>query len=382
MTIQHVHDDDCADVCAELKRAVEVGGDCRVPFAAPDLPASTTEHACPGARPIGDLDDAIRAIGATALAPPPDEGDPVGVVVIDTALSGRKEWAPGDAALKRIRTPELDKDTSHAGRILRLIRQIAGNDDNQVRCYLVPALPEPWSLEPNTWLSTMVDACRTLKQEIAIERAGDDSPRNWLLVNAWAVHDYRWDLPFGTPESYRGNPDHPVHQSIRDLSGDGIDIVFAAGNCGQFCPSIRCGSNDRGPDVSLGGANGHPDVLTVGAVQVNDTWLGYSSQGPARWLDRAREGGSAWIAKPDICAPSHFANADEGGRVATGTSTACALAAGAVALIRRTHPARHVPPTRLREVLRESARPVAPSHPNERTGFGVLDCTEALSRLP
>ena len=61
-----------------------------------------------------------------------------------------------------------------------------------------------------------------------------------------------------------------------------VDVVFAAGNCGEFCPAPRCGKVDRVPGHSIWGANSSSAVITAGAVLTNEMWLGYSSQGPGQ----------------------------------------------------------------------------------------------------
>nr|WP_262984679.1 hypothetical protein [Nostoc sp. PA-18-2419] len=55
----------------------------------------------------------------------------------------------------------------------------------------------------------------------------------------------------------------------------------------------RCGS-DTGSNKSIWGANGHPRVMTVGAVNKNEEIIGYSSQGPAAFDPK----------KPDFCSIS------------------------------------------------------------------------------
>jgi hypothetical protein len=61
----------------------------------------------------------------------------------------------------------------------------------------------------------------------------------------------------------------------------GIIVTFAAENCGSKCPpGDRCDS-DVGPGKSIWGANGHPKLVTVGAANILEEWIGYTSQGPA-----------------------------------------------------------------------------------------------------
>ena len=48
----------------------------------------------------------------------------------------------------------------------------------------------------------------------------------------------------------KGLPGYPVDPFIDIIEAFGrqnIDMVFAAGNCGEACPDDRCGPNDYGP---------------------------------------------------------------------------------------------------------------------------------------
>lgn len=105
---------------------------------------------------------------------------------------------------------------------------------------------------------------------------------------------------------------------------EGMIVLFAAGNGGQSSPSTWCGG-ETGPGKSIWGVNGHPRVIAVGAVNKDEQLVGYSSQGPVA-LDEHR---------PDFCGISHFAGyfcSD------SGTSAACAVAAGVVALLKQARP--------------------------------------------
>jgi subtilisin family serine protease len=155
-----------------------------------------------------------------------------------------------------------------------------------------------------------------------------------------------------------------------------LDVVFAAGNCGEFCPSQRCGGLDRGPGHSIWGANAHPLVITAGAVLTDETWLGYSSQGP----------GPVALAtqKPDFCAPSQFCETNDASVLNSGTSAACAMTAGVLAAL-RSNPAWDqftVTPATMKAALITSARKTLGPAWNERLGYGILDAAKAIAQLP
>jgi hypothetical protein len=197
--------------------------------------------------------------------------------------------------------------------------------------------------------------------------------RPWVLVNAWAAfnlgNEHRRAEPGAAnhPLNYSANPEHPLNIIIGQAAGK-HDVVFAAGNCGQFCPSQRCGVNDVGPGRSIIGANSHPDVLTVGAVRTDGLWLGYSSQGP----------GALCREKPDVCAPSQFSDNEDAYAGNTGTSAACALAAGVVARLRGKWDGATFPPGELKRILIDTAfGRVELSRWDEQLGHGIINYTEA-----
>jgi hypothetical protein len=203
-------------------------------------------------------------------------------------------------------------------------------------------------------------------------RPGTSGP--WIFENAWAVYDRRSEYHIG---DYTDNPNHPFNLEVARAVTEKIDVVFAAGNCGLFCPDPFCGPKDRGPGASILGANSHPDVMTASAVRTDTIWLGYSSQGPGQpHLDPLRQ-------KPDFCAPSQFCEMHDARATNTGTSAACALSAGLVAALRRKWDASAVSPQRLKDVLKSTAQktrtgPVWPS----RLGDGILDAQAAYQNLP
>jgi hypothetical protein len=55
---------------------------------------------------------------------------------------------------------------------------------------------------------------------------------------------------------------------VVETTNEGIVVLFAAGNCGQKCGERLGYGSDRGPGMSIWGANRHPKVLTGGTVTV------------------------------------------------------------------------------------------------------------------
>src|SRR6185503_10959744 len=153
---------------------------------------------------------------------------------------------------------------------------------------------------------------------------------------------------------------------------EGIIVLFAAGNCGASCPDGRCGP-DNGPGRSIWGANGHPRVITVGAVNQNDRLVGYSSQGPAA-LDPN---------KPDFCSVTHFAgyfprvnpaHASDGG-----TSAATPIAAGVIALFKQCKPT--LTHDEAKNALKGTARDIGPTGWDQHSGSGIINAKAAYDSI-
>jgi hypothetical protein len=198
-----------------------------------------------------------------------------------------------------------------------------------------------------------------------------------VLVNAWGIFDTSTD-PTG---SYTRNTEpggHPmINMVTQAIEQDQLDIVFAAGNCGQFCPDQQCGRLDRGPGHSIWGANAHPLVLSVSGVRSDETWVGYASQGPGPELLAVR--------KPDLCAPTQFCETYDAAMLSSGTSAACAMAAGVVAALRGNPQWDQATVTSqaLKAALLAAARqPSGMSGWDNRLGFGIIDAAGAIAGLP
>jgi hypothetical protein len=202
----------------------------------------------------------------------------------------------------------------------------------------------------------------------------------WVIVNAWGVMNPEVDIRFS---DYADNPDNFLVNDMPRLDKAGIDVVFAAGNCGEPCPDRRCGSEDCGPGRSIFGLNAHPRVLTVGAVRSDGVPIAFSAQGPGRLAVKFYSNDEQARCKPDLCAPSHFRESDDAAELNTGTSAACGFAAGVIAALRSIAPdTEKLPPAMLRSVLRKTARRMGDvSGWDPRLGFGVIDATAAVDMV-
>ncbi len=186
-----------------------------------------------------------------------------------------------------------------------------------------------------------------------------------VISNSWGVFDPSWDFPAGHPGRYIDNPRHPFNLLVGVLASSGIDVVFAAGNCGAQCPDARC----SGTTATITGANALDDVLTVAGCDTGKQRVGYSSQGPS-------------IAgmpqqKPDVTAYTHFLGSEAFGANTpdSGTSAACPVAAGCVAALRTKVFYRSTPPGALIAQIKLTASQVPPTRPgwNPDYGHGIID---------
>ncbi len=180
-----------------------------------------------------------------------------------------------------------------------------------------------------------------------------------ILTNSWGIFQETWDRVYAT------DPNHVFTRKVVEALDEGILVLFAAGNCGGTCPDGRCGS-DSGPGRSIWGANGHPRVMTVGAVNKNEQFVGYSSQGPAA-LDRQ---------KPDFCSITHFAGYFDSD---SGTSAATPIAAGVVALLKQVKP--ELNQDQVKNLLRGTAKDIGPAGWDQHSGHGIIQAKRAFADL-
>jgi serine protease AprX len=204
--------------------------------------------------------------------------------------------------------------------------------------------------------ATMSDAIAGIQWAIEKYRA-TGTPH--ILCCGWGIyassHDYR----------YAQDVEHPLTRKISEAMDEGIIVLFAAGNGGLSSPSTRC-CDDVGPGNSIWGVNGHPRVMTVGAVNRDEELIGYSSQGPAA-LDEG---------KPDFCGVSHFAGYFSSD---SGTSAACAIVSGVVALLKQVRPT--LTQEAIKRLLKSTAKDLGPPGWDRHSGSGVIQAHAAYIQL-
>ena len=180
-----------------------------------------------------------------------------------------------------------------------------------------------------------------------------------ILSNSWGIFQESWDT------TYARNPNHPFTRKVVEALDEGIIVLFAAGNCGGTCPDGRCGA-DNGPGRSIWGANSHPRVMTVGAVNKNEEFVGYSSQGP----------GALDPNKPDFCSVTHFTGYFTSD---SGTSAATPILAGAVALLKQAVPG--ATQDSIKAALKATAKDIGPAGFDQHSGAGIVRIKAAFDRL-
>lgn len=180
-----------------------------------------------------------------------------------------------------------------------------------------------------------------------------------ILSNSWSI------FKKSDAEDYATNPNHPFTRKVIEAIQEGIIVCFSAGNCGEFCPDPLCGP-DTGSGKSIWGANGHCDVITVGAVNINEELMGFSSQGPAALCDK----------KPDFCGISNFRGYLE---VDTGTSAACPIVAGVTGLLKSTD--QTLTQGKMKELLQETAKDKTGNGFDYKFGYGIIQPKVAFDKI-
>jgi serine protease len=160
------------------------------------------------------------------------------------------------------------------------------------------------------------------------------------------------NLSFGGPD-----PSRALHEAVLRAFDSGSIVVASSGN--DFL---------RGNPLNF--PAGYPHVLTVAATDRGDAPTLFSSSG-----------GVVDVAAPGEAIPfAHPAAGDVTYRTLTGTSFSAPIVTAAAAWLWTARP--ELDKTQVIELLRASARDLAPAGFDSRTGFGVIDLPEALTRTP
>lgn len=198
--------------------------------------------------------------------------------------------------------------------------------------------------------------------------SGDLSQYSGLVLNnSWGIYHPSWDFPAGHPGRYCDNPNHPFILQLETMSRGGIDVFFAAGNCGADCPSGRC--QGRVTEAIMG-ASASVDAMCIAGCDINQERVGYSSQGPSI--------SGMYGMKPDATAYTHFLGSKAFGDTVpdNGTSAACPVAAGCMAALRTlVDPRSPADPYMMYSHFRDQATtpPNGTTGWNGDYGYGIVD---------
>lgn len=344
-----------AEVVAEIESDPSKNNSAVSPVMNPMAPCPIGVCDCNSGLPKGTMADVRRFIGVNNIHAAGFTGSNIVVGVVDSGVTAQ-------------------------GRTLRI-----GEAPSRLIPNVVDGWPSDWGTQSSSWsyhgnmcatdVLGMAPDCRIYDLRISNATTYSGLVSNALQAFQWAINHYHID---GTPHvltnswgmfqkvwlsDYTDNPDHPFTRKVVEAIELGIIVLFAAGNCGQTCPDGRC-RTDNGPGKSIWGANGHPFVMTVGAVNPRGEYIGYSSQGPAA-LDPN---------KPDFCSISHFTgyfNSD------SGTSAATPIAAGVVALLKQHN--RGLNQLEAKAALQETCRPLGAPGWDQFSGYGIINAWDAFN---
>lgn len=340
-------------------------------------PAVETMPTCGGTPPVGDWHDVQRAV-TDALIGEGLDGAGVPLAIVDTGINvahlGQALGSPVTVDAARSWKPpgvngNFGQFAVHHGTMCAFDALIVAR---QVSLIDIPVLlsQRPGATVMEGLLSDAISAYAhlwSLLEQMPPER------RKLVVSNSWGSFKPSWDFPPGHPGNYSDNRAHPFNLILGALEESGADILFAAGNCGTDCPDGRCGF----PNRPINGANSHPKALSVAGVDTRDARVGYSSQGPGRLSQR----------KPDIATYTHFSGSRAFGQNSpdSGTSAACPVAAGVVAAVRSKLSVKAFPPSRMRTLIRRTARDSGQSGFDHDYGYGIIDTSsivQAVRKLP
>jgi hypothetical protein len=303
-------------------------------YADPEIDTFLT---CIGDPPVGNSADVAAKLDVAGLTQRGMDGTNVAIAIVDTGinlahltnalgytpnLDTANSWTPPRATLTAGNYP-LGHGTMCAFDVL-----IAAPKATLIDVPVLSArLPGSGSVMSATLSAALLAYSAVLTSWNSGAGSGDLSQYAGLVLsNSWGIFHPSWDFPAGHPGRYIDNPKHPFMLQLEAMSRGGIDVFFAAGNCGADCPDGRCQNNTT---QVIMGASASIDVMSIAGCDTNDSRVGYSSQGPS--IPGIPPG-----TKPDITSYTHFlgSQAFGVGVADSGTSAACPVAAGCMAALR------------------------------------------------
>jgi Subtilase family len=336
---------------------------------------------CEGDGPIGSTSDVASLLNVSDLESLGLDGKNVAIALVDDGVGS-------GYVTRNLPSAYLDLDNSWGNAGLKIVPGAKSSFHGDCSAFdaticapRATLLDCPALLVPGTPGASLTEALLTgpslvytwLLHKWAVRKDALAGYNGLVISNGWGVPNQAWDFEPTHTGNYVGNPNHPFNLLVAQLANAGADIVFAAGNCGRDCPDAEC---DGVTDRYIMGASALQQVLTLGAVDIGNRSLSYSSQGPGI--------ANMWHDKPDLAAYAHFLGSDVGsaGIPDVGTSASCAVAAGCVAALRTQWGSAQVPPADLFEKLRVNATRVAGNGWDPRFGLGIINPVATAKNLP
>lgn len=351
------------------KEGIKVWANSRLELLAQEATPDTADHLFDLARSDGGLDcrpfrsavamkDIRQLLGVDTLWSQGFRGQNVIVGIIDEGVNGDVYPVVGGFARLGSQQPGTAPVTSHGSMCAADVLVAAP----AAKLYDYPFLGIPTS-----------GGALQMFHAVLEQRRRDGTPQ--LTSNSYGFFGVPSKEAF--PEHEVWDINHPLHRKVREVVASGAPTFFAAGNCGENCPSGRCHSSGIGPGQSIHASNSLAEVITVAAVNSHHERIGYSSQGPGMFEPN----------KPDIAAYSHFFGNFGPGRPAggesddfdNGTSAATPVAAGVAALLMSAFP--NLTPGELRSAVLETAIEIGKPGRDHDLGHGVINAAAAYSAL-
>lgn len=188
-----------------------------------------------------------------------------------------------------------------------------------------------------------------------------------------AAGDWMYEMhPDIINNSWGGNtePDPWFMRMAERLEEAGIIVVFASGN----------DKNNDAQEGSILNPASLPNVISVGAVDINNKIAPFSNKGPSSF-----DKNSSWI-KPEFTAPGvqvRSLNAMGGYTSESGTSMAAPHVSGVLALIKQAKP--DITMSEAKSLLTSTAQPLTDRNyttsPNMAYGYGIVNAYDAIATL-
>jgi len=156
-----------------------------------------------------------------------------------------------------------------------------------------------------------------------------------------------------------GASSRPVRMALQNALDHGVVVVASSGNSGDTASALSTGQAPYSFPAD------YPGVLGVGAVTQAGTAASFSSNNL-----------SVEVAAPGVKVPAQ--GRDGQYWLVSGTSPACALAAGVAALIKSRYP--HLSPALVDQAITSTAQNPPRQGYDDRVGFGTVDAAAALTK--